>query len=304
MSSQVQGTHYWQGALMVFLGAIAFSTKAIFVKLAYRYPVDAISLLALRMIFSLPFFLVIAWMSRKQANTQIKKSDWFWIILLGMMGYYLASMLDFLGLLYVTASMERLILFSYPTIVLIASAILFKQPVQRIQYLALLFTYTGIAFAFWGDLQWQDQEKVYLGAGLIFGAAIVYALYLTGSGQLIPRWGARRFNAYAMSMAAFAVIFHASLAQPLAVFRLDVTVYLLSLAMALISTVIASFLITAGIGRIGASNAAIISSVGPISTIVLASIFLEEIITWYQIVGTGLVLLGVLMISLSRKSST
>lgn len=288
------------GAMLVLLGAIAFSSKAIFVKLAYRYPVDAISLLALRMLFSLPFFIGMAWFSQHKQKTSPKALDWIKMGGLGLLGYYVASFLDFSGLKYISASLERLVLFAYPTLVVILSAIFLGVPIKRPQYWALGFTYAGIIFALYGDLSIESMEQIVLGGSLVFGAAFMYAIYLIGSGSMIPKWGSIRFNANAMSIAAMGVLTHAFLNKKLEIFNLEQAVYFYSLAMALLSTVISSFAITAGIGRIGAGNAAIISSVGPVSTLVLAYWFLNEPIGFNQILGTGLVLIGILIIGSSK----
>ncbi|NJO01225.1 MAG: DMT family transporter, partial [Bacteroidia bacterium] len=252
--------HLW-GAGLVFAGAFAFSTKAIFVKLAYQHAVDPVSLLAWRMLFSLPFFLAVAWFSHRSGAAGLQRRDWFWIAGLGILGYYLASLLDFWGLQYISASLERLILYAYPSIVLIISYIWFKKPISRPQYWALGLTYLGIGLAFWGDWSAKEIDLVWQGGLLVFGSAIFYALYLVGSGRMIPRVGSLRFNAYAMTSASAGVILHAIFVNEAALFNLPGEVYRLSLGMALLSTVAASFMLSAGVGRIGAGNASIISSV-------------------------------------------
>lgn len=290
-----------KGAILVFLGAIFFSSKAIFIKLAYQHEVRAVDLLALRMLFSLPFFLWIAYSQRSSKTTPISPKEWASIFGLGVVGYYLASLFDFIGLQYITASLERLVLFAYPTIVLFVSAIFFKKPVQMAQIGAIILTYFGIVLAFWGDFQLNPSAELIWGSLWVFASAVAYALYLVGSGQMIPRLGALRFNALAMTGACIGVLSHAWVVNGLDLLNFSFEVYFYSLGMALIATVFASFFVAAGIGKLGASNASIISSVGPISTIVLANIFLGEVITMYQIAGTGLVMAGVLMITLYKN---
>ena len=293
-------SYFLGGVIICFFGAICFSTKAIFVKLAYRETqVDAVSLLALRMIFSLPFFLVSAWWSSaKSENVPFTWKQWLAVAGIGCLGYYISSLLDFLGLQYVTAGIERLILFVYPTLVLLMSAFILKVKIKPIQWLALVITYAGLMLAFWGEVRFDNQSQTfYLGVILIFVCAVTYAMYIVGSGQLIPAIGAAKFNSYAMSFAALAVVLHFLFVNDNSLFNLDKQVYLYSFLMAIIGTVIPSYLVAIGIKRVGSGNAAIIGSVGPVSTIVQASFFLQEPIHLLQLVGTAFILGGVLMIS-------
>jgi drug/metabolite transporter (DMT)-like permease len=293
------------GIVICLLGAVCFSTKAIFVKLAYRDTgIDAVPLLALRMIFALPFFLTSAFLtSRKTGNIKFTGGQWVFIALMGCLGYYLSSLLDFIGLQYVSAGIERLILFIYPTMVLIISALVSKIRVRRYQWIAVGITYVGLFVAFFGELNigGNFSEDFYFGAALIFLCALTYSIYLVGSGRMIPLVGAAKFNSYAMSFACIAVLLHYFFASDQSLFNLSKQVYVYSISMALLSTVIPSYLITEGIRRIGSGNAAIVGSIGPVSTIIQANIFLYEPIFALQIVGTVLVLAGVLLIS--RKSN-
>jgi len=293
-------SYFLAGVVICLFGAICFSTKAIFVKLAYRETqVDAVSLLALRMIFSLPFFLVSAWWSSaKSENVPFTWKQWLAVAGIGCLGYYISSLLDFLGLQYVTAGIERLILFVYPTLVLLMSAFILKVKIKPIQWLALVITYAGLMLAFLGEVRFDNQSQTfYLGVILIFICAVTYAMYIVGSGQLIPAIGAAKFNSYAMSFAALAVVLHFFFVNDNSLFNLDKQVYLYSFLMAIIGTVIPSYLVAIGINRVGTGNAAIIGSVGPVSTIVQASFFLQEPIHLLQLVGTTFILGGVLMIS-------
>ncbi len=292
------------GAVLVFLGAILFSTKAVLVKLAYRYEVDSISLLALRMLFSLPFFLLVATFSGRQKKKQglsLSPKDWRHILLLGVLGYYLASLLDFLGLQYITASLERLILFVYPTLVLLIGAVVYREPVSRRQLGALALTYLGIAIAFSEGLSMNGGPNFILGAGMIFFGALAYAAYIVGSGRMLPRIGTLRFTSLAMTASAAAILIHHGIAYHWALFGFPLPVYGLAVLMALIATVIPSFMISEGIRNIGSGNASIIGSIGPISTIVLAYIFLGERLGWLQWAGTLLVIAGVLVITLQKR---
>jgi drug/metabolite transporter (DMT)-like permease len=303
---QKKYSYFVGGVLICLLGAVCFSTKAIFVKLAYKETsVDPVTLLTLRMIFSLPFFVISAWWSSSNAeNVRFTGGQWLAVAFVGCLGYYVSSLLDFLGLQYVTAGIERLILFVYPTMVLVISALVFKLKVRRSQWLALFLTYSGLMLAFWGEVNFdKPSENFFTGALLIFVCAITYAIYIVGSGQLIPKIGASKFNSYAMSFAAAAVILHFMIANDNSLFSLDSQVYSYSFMMATIGTVIPSYLIAMGIKRVGSGNAAIIGSIGPVSTIIQAYFFLQEPIHLLQLAGTALILAGVLMIGKKLQQS-
>ena len=292
---------FFVGVIICLLGAICFSTKAIFVKLAYRdTAVDAVSLLALRMIFSLPFFLVSAGVySSKENNVRFTTKQWIYVALIGCLGYYISSLLDFMGLQFVTASIERLILFIYPTLVLLMNSVLFKQKIKPIQWLAVILTYAGLLLAFFSEVDFDSSqnENFLWGSFLIFVCAFTYAAYIVGSGKLIPMVGAIKFNSYAMSFACVGVLLHFFVTSEQSLIELPAKVYTYSFLMAILSTVIPSYLVTLGIKRIGSDTAAIVGSVGPVSTILLAYFFLNESIYAMQIVGTAMILFGVLLVS-------
>lgn len=288
------------GVLFALVAAIGFSAKAVLVKLAYIEEVDPITLLALRMAFSLPFFLLAAWVAnRHQSHAPMTRSDWWAVTVFGFTGYYLASFLDFLGLQYISAGLERLILFLYPTMVVLISAIWFRQRIGRRVIVALVLSYLGIAFAYVHDMQIQT-EGVLLGAGLVFASALAYAIYLIGAGHTIARIGATRFTAYAMTVACVAALLQFVLMNPMSDLDQPIQVYGLSLGMALFSTVMPAFVLAAAIRRIGSMRTSIIGSVGPVSTIYLAYAFLGEAVSLVQILGSLLVLAGVLMIGLKK----
>lgn len=299
MTKQPQSV-FVSGVLLALLGAVCFSTKAIFVKLAYRdTEVDAISLLALRMIFSLPFFVISAAVSSsKQNNVRFTNKQWLQVALVGCLGYYISSLLDFLGLQYVTAGIERLILFIYPTLVLLMSAIIFKVKIKPIQWLALAITYVGLLAAFISevDVQSAQNKNFLLGSLFIFVCAFTYAAYIVGSGRLIPIIGAAKFNSYAMSFASVGVLLHFFITSEVSLWHFSIPVYGYGFLMAVLSTVIPSYLVVAGIKRIGSDNAAIVGSIGPVSTIVMAYFFLQETVSGLQLLGTVLILAGVLMV--------
>jgi drug/metabolite transporter (DMT)-like permease len=298
--------YYFIGGILIALsGTLCFSVKAIFVKLAYRESaVDAATLLALRMIFSVPFFVITAaYSSNKSTNVKFTGKQWMYIALVGCLGYYISSMFDFVGLKYVSAGIERLILFIYPTFVLLFSSVIFKKQVNLMQWLALVVTYLGLAVAFFGDIDFSSSQNsnFVFGSIMIFICAITYAFYIIGSGQLIPQVGASKFNSYAMSFASIGVLTHFAVASSTSALQLQPIIYLYGFLMAIISTVIPSYLVSAAINRIGPGNAAIVSSVGPVSTIFLAHVFLGESVTIWQLIGTALILTGVLIISQQKS---
>lgn len=301
MSTTATRSYFISGIVISLIGAICFSTKAVIVKLAYvNTNVDAVSLLALRMIFSLPFFLASAAIASSQkTNVKFTRVEWLWVMGLGALGYYLSSLLDFLGLQYVSAGIERLILFIYPTLVLIFSSVFFRKKISALQWFAVLVTYCGLMWALFGEVSLRESaEGNFLrGAMLVFGCAVTFALYIVGSGYLIPKVGAAKFNSYAMSFACIGVLLHYYFTTSGSLFGYEANVYTYSLVMAIVSTVIPSYLVTEGIKRIGSGNAAIVGSVGPVSTIVQAYLFLGEPIFFAQIAGTILVLIGVFLIS-------
>lgn len=294
------------GALLVFIGAICFSAKAVMVKMAYRYNIDGVSLLTLRMIFSLPLFIaVMAWSRYLEGPVRARLSlrDWLSVALLGMSGYYIASLFDFMGLQYISAGMERLILFVYPTMVVLIAALVYRQPITRVQLGALSLTYAGIALAFLENIQLTGGSNFWLGAGLIFISALAYAIYLVGSGRLIPKLGALRYTSLAMTIAAGIIIIHHGVWYQWRLFHYPAEVYYLALLMAAIATVLPSLMVSEGIRLVGSSNAAIIGSVGPIATIALAYIFLDEKMGRLQWLGTIVVISGVLLISRHKKNA-
>jgi drug/metabolite transporter (DMT)-like permease len=293
------------GIAICFIGSICFSSKAVLVKLAYRETtVDPVSLLALRMIFSLPFFVFSAFIiSGKDTNIKFSPLQWAKVALVGCLGYYVSSLLDFIGLQFVTAGIERLILFIYPTLVLLITAVIYKERIFRRQWLALALSYGGLVLAFAGEVYFnKDVTPQFIwGSIAIFACAFTFATYIVGSGRLIPTIGAAKFNSYAMGFAAIGVIAHYLLSSKPSLLHLATPVYFYSFLMAIVGTVIPSYLVSEGISRIGSNNAAIVSSAGPISTIIQAYFFLNESITSLQLAGTVLTLVGILIISLKKR---
>lgn len=292
------------GFLVAFVGAILFSTKAIIVKKAFAdVQVDALTLLAIRMVFSLPFYLVAAFfITTNKANIKLTGKEWMYIIALGLFGYYLSSLFDFIGLQYISAGLERLILFLYPSFAVLINAFFFKQEIKRIQGLALVITYIGIGIAYFGELQIDTgNPNFYWGSFLIFLCSVTYASYIAGSGYVIPKVGASKFTAYAMLTSTGGVLLHYLLRGQYDVLQHTEGLWWYGVLLALIATVIPTFMLSYALKKIGANNVAIISSVGPVSTIVQAHFVLGEPIFTEQVIGTVLVLIGVLLLSIKPK---
>jgi len=289
------------GVLFGILGVVLFSTKAILVKLAYRYEVDTLELLLFRMLFSLPFYFIILGITSKKSMQKSSRKDFLWIILFGFLGYYLASYFDFLGLNYIKAGLERIILFVYPTLVVLLGFLFFKQRITKPQTLAIGITYLGVLIIFWSELDLSGNETLW-GGFLVLLSAITYASYLVGSGWLIPKYGVLHFTCYAMIVSTICVIVHYSFVGDWKLWDFPLAVYAYGILMALFSTLIPSFLVSESINRLGASNFSILGSLGPVSTIILAYLFLEEKLTYIQLLGMFVVIAGVTFLSIRNRT--
>jgi drug/metabolite transporter (DMT)-like permease len=289
------------GVIFALLAAVGFSGKAILVKLAYLDHVDAITLLALRMVFAVPFFIAVAVWIRRHHAEPLNRHDKLLILVLGLIGYYLSSLLDFLGLQYISAGLERLILFLYPTMTVILAAFIYKRPIGRKVLMAMTLSYAGIALVFLHDVGMKQGGSIVLGATLVFASTLSYSSYLVGVGHAVQRIGTTRFTAYAMMVASAACLLQFFVMRPMTALDLPLRVYELSIAMAIFSTVLPVFLLSYAIRRIGSGTTSLIGSIGPISTIYMAYLFLGESITALQIAGSALVLCGVLIISLNSR---
>lgn len=294
---------FWYGIGLGVLGIVLFSSKAVMVKLAYKYNIDALSILLLRMLFSMPFYLVIAFLYRNKAQSEnIGFRDYTWVVVFGFVGYYLASYFDFVGLTYIKASLERIILFLYPTIVLVLNRIFLKKQITKLQIAAILLTYLGIIIAFWNEVA-ISGSNTYLGGFFILLSAITYASYLVGSGWLIPKFGVIKFTSYAMLVSCFCVFVHYSIISRASIFGHPWQVYVLGFLIAIFATVIPSYLVSASIKMISSSNFAVIAGFGPISTIILAGVFLEEKLTLLQFFGASVVIIGILLVSIKTRKT-
>mgnify|MGYP005811281527 CR=1 FL=1 len=288
----------------IFLAAIAsalFSAKAVVIKLAYRHGVDPVTLLALRMLFAAPFFAVaLAWSSR--GRPALSGRDHARLVLMGVVGYYGASYFDFLGLQHVSAALERLILYLYPTIVLLISVLFLKRRLTRNDGWAMLLAYTGIIAAFWHDVT-VGRGNVLLGSALIFGSALTYALYLVMGGELVHRLGAIRLTAYAILVSTAAVLLQFVLQNPLQALVQPAPVYWLSAVNGFFCTVIPAFATMLAVERIGAGRAAMVAMLGPVATIALGWLLLGEAVSAWGLAGTALVMAGVLLLSRGAAKS-
>ncbi|KXB29720.1 multidrug DMT transporter permease [Dechloromonas denitrificans] len=284
------------GAALALLAAFGFSLKAIFVKLAYPYGVDAITLLALRMGFSLPVFLWIG-LAEQRAGASLSGGDWGRLILLGCFGYYGASILDFWGLEYISAGLERLILFTYPTLTILIGVLFQGRAFTKREGIALVLCYCGIGFAFMHDLGLNEARDVWLGGALVFGSSVSYAIYLSGSAPMIGRLGAMRFTALASLVSSAVTLLHFAAAHPLTAFIQPLPVYGWGLAMALFATIIPVFAQSAAIRRLGAGRSSLFSMVGPLLTIGFGWWLLAEHISLAQTAGAALVVVGILIVS-------
>jgi len=293
----------WAGVLLAALGAIAFSGKAIIVKLGFRYGADAVTLLALRMLVALPFFLVMGWWARRQSQRmRLRGRDALQVIALGFFGYYLASFLDFAGLAYISATLERLILYLTPSLVLLIGFFVFRRPATPRQLAALAISYAGVALALVHDMQFGGSN-IALGSALVFASALSYAIYLVGSGELVARIGALRLTAYASTVACVLCIVQYALIRPLGDLAvLAPAIWWLSLLNGTLCTVLPILAVMLAIERIGSGITAQIGMLGPVSTIALSVVVLGEPMGPWQIAGTILVLAGVLLVSRARRA--
>ncbi|SEB50462.1 EamA domain-containing membrane protein RarD [Tenacibaculum sp. MAR_2009_124] len=286
------------GIFLGIIGVILFSTKAVMVKLAYQYNVTSMHLLLFRMLFSLPFYLGILFylikIEKKKLN--VKTKDYLWLLFFGFIGYYLASYFDFLGLQYINASLERIILFVYPTLVLLINKLFLKKEITKRQIGAIALTYFGVIIAFGNRNQVVEYDAI-LGGALVFLSALTYASYIVGSGWLIPKFGVVMFTSFAMVVSTICVCIHYLISDGSSFTIYPTEVYYLGFAMAIIATLIPSFLVSYAIELIGASNFSILGSIGPFSTIILAVIFLEEEINVNQIIGVIIVVLGIRIVT-------
>ena len=285
----------WPGLALATAGSIAFSGKAIIVKLAYRYGVDAVTLIMYRMLFALPLFVGLAWWAGR-GKPRLTARDWRVVIGLGFSGYYLASFLDFAGLAYVSAAFERLVLYLNPTLVLLIGRVWFKRRVAPAQLLALAVSYAGVLLVFGHEVRVAGTH-VALGAALVFGSAVSYALYLVFSGEEVRRLGALRLTGLATSVACLFCLAQFALVRPMSAAHVAPQVLWLSVLNASLCTFAPVLMVMMAIERVGATVAAQTGMVGPLSTILMGIVILGEPFTIWIGVGTLFVLTGIWMLA-------
>lgn len=294
------GAYRWTGIMFALGGTVAFAFRPVLIKLGYEAaPVSATTLLFLRMALSLPFFAAVAWWMRHEPP--LARRDWLGIVGLGFLGYYLASLLDFLGLQYVPAGLGRLIMFLYPTLVVILSALfLARRPTPR-ELSALAMTYAGIALVLARQLGVEPEHRLFLfGAALIFGSAMCYAVYLVTGSQLVKRVGSMRFTAYTMMVSTVPALVQFALLESPAALQLPGEVWLYAILLATVCTVLPVFLVAEALKRIGASQFALIGGLGPVTTVLADFVLLDGALTPLQLLGGALVVAGVLLVTLRK----
>ena len=292
-------------ALLAIAGACLFSTKPIIIKFAYAYPIDAVTLMTLRMAFSLPFFIIfamLAFFERKRSNTptDMSRATLTKTAMVGVLGYYVASYLDLEGLTRITAQFERLILFTYPTFVILLGALFFKQKITARMLIAVGVTYGGLAVIFGQDLQLFGNDVI-IGAAYVFGAALTFAGYILFSQFEIKKLGSRLFTCFAMIAASLTILVHFFATHSLQALVQPMQVYGLTLLIAVIATVLPSFMIAAAIEDIGPGPTALLSGIGPVFTTLLGIVLLGEAFTFWHLIGMSLVLAGALILSQKRR---
>ncbi|MDI1270026.1 MAG: DMT family transporter [Polaromonas sp.] len=287
------------GLLLATFGAIAFSGKAIIVKLAYRYGVDAVTLIMYRMLFALPIFAVMAWWASR-GKAALTRKDWLGVLWLGFTGYYLASFLDFAGLAYISASLERLILYLNPTLVLLLGLVLYRRRITSPQIMGMAISYSGVVLVFGHEITLLGPEAAW-GALLVFLSAVSYALYLVYSGEMVKRLGALRLVGLATTVACLCCILQFLLLRPLSAAAVAPEVLWLSVLNATLCTAAPVLMVMMAIERIGATMAAQTGMVGPMSTILMGVLILGEPFTAWVAAGTVLVIAGIFVFSRAGK---
>jgi drug/metabolite transporter (DMT)-like permease len=300
-SSPLQAAHRTQlaaGLALAAVGAVAFSGKAIIIKLAYRHAVDPATLIMYRMLLALPFFLFMAWWAGR-GRAPLTWRQWRGVLFLGFIGYYLSSYLDFLGLQYVSASLERLILYLNPTLVALLGLLLYRRRVGLRQFLGMALSYSGIVIVFAHELALQGPA-VLLGSALVFASALSYAVYMVYSGELVQRLGSLRLVGLATTVACLCCILQFLWLRPIEAAAVAPEVLWLSLINATVCTVAPVLLVMMAIERIGSSLTAQVGMVGPMVTLLLSGLILGELISAWVLAGTALVLAGVYVVTRGR----
>ena len=293
--------HLGPGIALASLGAIAFSGKAIIVKLAYRYGVDAVTLIMLRMLFALPLFALMAWWAGR-GKPALTRRDWMGVIGLGFSGYYLSSFLDFAGLAYITASLERLILYLNPTLVLLFGFVAYRRRITRWQVTGMAISYAGVLLVFGHEMRLGQTSAAALGTLLVFLSAVSYAIYLVASGEFVKRLGSLRLVGLATGVACVLCILQFVLLRPLdTALQVAPEVIWLSVLNATVCTALPVLAVMMAIERIGPAMAAQTGMIGPMSTILMGVLILGEPFTAWIAAGTALVIAGIFVFTRTRR---
>lgn len=287
------------GLLLASFGAIAFSGKAIIVKLAYRHGVDAVTLIMYRMLFALPIFALMAWWASR-GKAALTRKDWLGVLWLGFTGYYLASFLDFAGLAHISASLERLILYLNPTLVLLMGLVLYQRRITSPQIVGMAISYSGVVLVFGHEITLQGRDAAW-GALLVFFSAVSYAIYLVHSGEMVKRLGSLRLVGLATTVACLLCLLQFVLLRPLSAAAVAPEVIWLSLLNATLCTAVPVLMVMMAIERIGASLAAQTGMIGPLSTILMGVVILGEPFTAWVAAGTVLVIAGIFVFTRSAR---
>ena len=287
------------GLLLASFGAIAFSGKAIIVKLAYRHGVDAVTLIMYRMLFALPIFALMAWWASR-GKAPLSRKDWLGIVWLGVTGYYLASFLDFAGLAYISASLERLILYLNPTLVLLLGLVFYQRRIALAHLVGMGISYAGVALVFSHEITLQGSDAAW-GALVVFGSAVSYALYLVYSGEMVKRLGSMRLVGLATSVACLCCLLQFAVLRPMSAALVAPEVIWLSVLNATLCTAVPVLMVMMAIERIGASLAAQTGMIGPLSTILMGVVILGEPFTAWVAAGTGLVIAGIFVFTRAAR---
>jgi drug/metabolite transporter (DMT)-like permease len=297
------GYRYW-GIAFALAGTVSFAFRPVLIKLGYStHPVSATTLLFLRMTLSLPFFAAMAWWTSQDRGAEpVSPRDWLGIVGLGLLGYYLASLLDFLGLQYVSAGIGRLIMFLYPTLVIVLSAIFLKKKPNRRELAALAITYAGIALVLSSRLGTAPEHRAFMfGALLIFSSAMCYAVYLVTGSQLVKRVGSARFTAYTMIVSTIPAVVQFALLESPAALQLPSRIWWIAALLATACTALPVLLVAEALKRIGANHFALIGALGPVTTVLADFFLLDGALGAAQVVGGALVISGVLLVSVKRS---
>lgn len=283
-------------------GVVLFSAKSVFAKMAFEYRVDPIAVLYMRMLFSFPLVLLAGfWYEKTRKPSTVNWNDIFKVAAISVLGYYISALFNFTGLAYIDASIERLVLFLYPTMVVFLSFIFLKKPVSAKQIVAISISYLGLMVAFADKLLINNNSGFWLGVVLILLSSFTYAIFLTVSDNLIQRVGSFRFSTTATLTMCICMIIHAMIVGKTSIEGYNSHVIWYCILMAVLSTVIPVYMFNYSMSRLGASNVAVISCLGPVGTLVLSAILLKETITVWQILGTIIIMTSIFIVNIEKS---